>query len=568
MDKVEAEQLFQRAVDHQQSGRLDEAQADYERILHEYPGYSHVPHLLGAIMGQRGDWFLARRLIEYHLVKHPQDADALANLAWALFNLGLHDRVLERCEQALALDATHPRAWFTRGLALHQLRRFEEAVAAYDKALALRPDLAEAMNHRGRSLHVLERYAEAVASYDAAIALLPAFADAHNNRGSALTMLGRHEEAMASFQQALRLDPRFPEAYFNYGLGLQNAKRFDEALQAYEMALRLRPAYPEALLHRAHMLLRLNRTPHLALSSLDRALALRPDYFEALDGSASVLGQLDQYAEALATYDRVIALRPGVAEAHHNRGHALRELGRMEEAVEAYREAMRLGGNAHGGQFVLAAMGAGDAPPIAPQDFIVSLFDRYSSRFDDHLVNGLGYQAHEVLCKAILKLRPQGAFDIADLGCGTGLCAPLLAPLARSMTGVDLAPRMLDKARERGIYTSLVEDDVASFLRKSAAQSFDMLVSTDVFIYIGDLTEVFTGARHAIRPGGLFGFSIETSEKEDFELRASRRYAQSLAYIRRLAAHNGFEMQVEEPCTLRKEGGKDMAGHIIVLRAG
>jgi predicted TPR repeat methyltransferase len=567
MEKAEAEQLFQRAVDHQQAGRLDQAQPIYEEILANFPAFPHVPHLLGVIVGQRGDWHLARRLIESSLIVHAKDADALSNLAWALFHLGLQDKALARCDQAIELDANHSRAWFTRGLALHQLGRFEDAVAAYDRALQLRPDMAEALNHRGRSLHMLERYSEALQSYDKALALLPGFADAHNNRGSALTLLGRQEEAVASFEQALRQQPRFPEALFNLALGLQTAERLDEALTCYEMALQLKPDYPEALLYRAHVLQRLHKMPQVALASLDRALAMRPDYYEAINGRANILGQLEHYAEALENYDRSIAMRPGIHETHHNRGHALRELGRLDEAADAYREAMRLGGDARGGMFVLAALGQADAPPVAPKDFIVSLFDRYATGFDEHLVGTLQYQAHARLCEAILGQRPSGAFDIVDLGCGTGLCGPLLKPIARSMTGVDLAPRMLEAAARRGTYTALVEDDVAVFLQKSAPASFDIAVSTDVFIYIGDLREVFAGARKAIRPQGLFGFSIETSATEDFVLLHTRRYAQSLAYIDRLAGQHGFEVLSMEPSVLRKERGADTPGHVIVLRA-
>ena len=567
MEKAQAEQLFQRAVALQEAGKADQAQPLYEQILTSFPAYPHVPHLLGVIMGQHGDWYLARRLIESSLIVHPNDADALSNLGWALFNLGLFDKALARCEQAVSLNAGHARAWFTQGLALHQLGRYPDAVHAYGKALALRPDMVEALNHRGRSLHVLERYDDALQDYDKALTLLPGFADVHNNRGSALTMLGRHEEAMASFQQAVRLNPQFPEALFNLGLGLQTAERLEEALAHYEAALQLKPAYPEALLYRAHVLQRLHRVPQIAAASLDRALALRPDYFEAINGRANILGQLEQYAEALENYDRALAMRPDAHEAHHNRGHALRELGRLDEAAQAYREAMRWGGDARGGLFVLAALGEADTPPLAPKDFIVSLFDRYADGFDDHLVGILKYQAHEKLCQAVLKMRPTGSFDVLDLGCGTGLCGPLLKPIARTLTGVDLSPRMLQTAGRRGVYSALVEDDVAAFLHKSSPRSFDVLVSTDVFIYIGDLGEVFAGASSALRPGGLFGFSIETSETGDFVLRPTRRYAQSLAYIRRLAAEHGFEVATCEPTVLRKEHGADTEGAVVVLRA-
>ena len=37
--------------------------------------------------------------------------------------------------------------------------------------------------------------------------------------------------------------------------------------------------------------------------------------------------------------------------------------------------------------------------------------------------------------------------DVLDLGCGTGLCGPLLRPYARALAGVDLSPQMLERMR-------------------------------------------------------------------------------------------------------------------------
>ena len=36
--------------------------------------------------------------------------------------------------------------------------------------------------------------------------------------------------------------------------------------------------------------------------------------------------------------------------------------------------------------------------------------------------------------------------DVLDIGCGTGLCGPLVAPYARRLVGVDLSGRMLAQA--------------------------------------------------------------------------------------------------------------------------
>ncbi len=56
-----------------------------------------------------------------------------------------------------------------RGVTLHELKRFEEAVASYDRALMLRPDYVEALNNRGNTLKALTRFEEALASYDRAL---------------------------------------------------------------------------------------------------------------------------------------------------------------------------------------------------------------------------------------------------------------------------------------------------------------------------------------------------------------------------------------------------------------
>jgi predicted TPR repeat methyltransferase len=569
MNKTEADAAFAQAIEHQQAGQLAEAQVLYEQILAAHPTYLHVPHLLGVIVSQQGNWFLARRLIESALALQANDADALANLGWVLVNLGLHDKAIARCDQALALAPGHARAHLTRGMALRQAGRHEEAVAAFDQVLALHPAMVEAIHSRGQALHTLGRHTEALECFEWVLQNRPAYAEAWNNRGASLMLLDRAGDARASFEQALQCLPDYPEALFNLGSALQLERRYEEALALYDRALQLRPQYPEALMHRAFALQALRRAPHDCVASLDRALALRPGYFEALNGRANVLGQMGQYAEALENYDEALRMKPGFHEALLNRGHALREMGRLEDAAASYREAIRCGGDAQAGLFALAAMGQEAAPPVAPADYIVSLFDGYADKFDEHLVGKLKYQAHERLCSALLPLahaaHPEKC-DVLDLGCGTGLCAPLLAPVARSMTGVDLSPGMLDAARKRGLYTDLACQDVTQFLQ-GADSLFGLVVSTDVFIYIGDLDPVFAGVRRRMSAGGLFGFSIEASEGADFVLQATRRYAQSPAYIRRLAAAHGFEVLQLEPTAIRKEHGQDLPGFVAILKA-
>ena len=62
-----------------------------------------------------------------------------------------------------------PRRSTIAAITLHELKRYDEALASYDRALSLRPDYAEALNNRGNALQELKRLDEALASYDRAL---------------------------------------------------------------------------------------------------------------------------------------------------------------------------------------------------------------------------------------------------------------------------------------------------------------------------------------------------------------------------------------------------------------
>jgi predicted TPR repeat methyltransferase len=100
---------------------------------------------------------------------------------------------------------------------------------------------------------------------------------------------------------------------------------------------------------------------------------------------------------------------------------------------------------------------------------------------------------------------------------------------------------------------------------QTAAEQFDLVLAADLFIYIGDLTELFTAAKSILRGGALFAFSIEAAQ-ESYLLRRTRRYAQSLDYIRDLAKMNGFDVVEATPLDIRQGDDGPVAGHVIVLK--
>jgi predicted TPR repeat methyltransferase len=105
-----------------------------------------------------------------------------------------------------------------------------------------------------------------------------------------------------------------------------------------------------------------------------------------------------------------------------------------------------------------------------------------------------------------------------------------------------------------------------AFLETQTDQ-FDLTVSTDVFIYIGDLAGIFAGVRRALRSDGLFCFSVEAVDDGDFVLRPTLRYAHSLRYLSRLAGQNSFAVMTVEPHAVRREAQASIPGYNIVMRS-
>ena len=79
---------------------------------------------------------------------------------------------------------------------------------------------------------------------------------------------------------------------------------------------------------------------------------------------------------------------------------------------------------------------------------------------------------------AVDLLRNTPTLSIADLGCGTGLCGPLVRGIAGRLEGCDLSAGMLAKAERRHVYDGLHHRELVAYLQSYAA-TFDALVCAD-----------------------------------------------------------------------------------------
>jgi predicted TPR repeat methyltransferase len=267
-------------------------------------------------------------------------------------------------------------------------------------------------------------------------------------------------------------------------------------------------------------------------------------------------GQLDQAAEI---YQKALGIEDS-APAWLGLGQCHLERKDPQAALAAFRRAHALLPQSGAIRHMIDMLEGKRVPDRAPDDYVVWVFDGHAESFDAHLA-ALNYRGPQMVAGLVEGIwERDGSRAILDLGCGTGLNAPLFRPYAKRLDGVDLAPRMLQQSARRGGYDHLYKAEAHAFLRRPPCR-YDAVVATDVFIYIGQLDEIFSLSEQYLSENGELLFTIELAEgAQPVELRPSGRFRQTDAYIRALADRTGFVVVAAHDEALRIENDTAEAG--------
>ena len=324
--------------------------------------------------------------------------------------------------------------------------------------------------------------------------------------------------AAQGFERVLGLDGHHPQAHYELGNVRREQSRWTEAKQNYE----------------SHLLL----IQHHA---------------EAHNNHGVVTQMIGQYAEAIESFSRAAKLKPELLQPYLNLGRLLTKVGREDEAKAWYRKGQLHTPEVQVFEHLISAL-EGRHTERAPAAYIRQTFDEFAAHFDEQLLDRLEYRLPEAILSVSNELGKINSNDaqVLDLGCGTGLAGQALRPIAKRLVGVDLSPKMLERARARNCYDDLVEAEISEWMSGAVAGQFDIIVAADVFIYVGALDTIVAQAARLARCGAHFIFSCEVCHDADWRLQSSGRYAHSSSYIERLATEHGFAVSIQRQQAIRK----------------
>ena len=123
---------------------------------------------------------------------------------------------------------------------------------------------------------------------------------------------------------------------------------------------------------------------------------------------------------------------------------------------------------------------------------------------------------------------------------------------------------MLDVAKQKKVYDKLIQADIIEYLSNTKL-NFDYFIFADVFIYIGDLSEVFSLIKSQNENPGKLVFTIEHNEQDGYHLLKTGRYSHSTSYIESLCKEFNYQISYFSKIDLRKDKGVFIKGGIYVL---
>lgn len=426
-----------------------------------------------------------------------------------------------------------------QAIGFHTAGDLVRAEQIYRQVLAQDPVHPIALHYLGIFLHQNGQHEEGVQSIRLSCALQPDNPDWHNDLGNVLFALREFEEASEAYQASLEVQPDDHVVWNNLGSSQLQHGDSAAAIHSFEQALELAPEFGPALIHLGNI------------------------YEAAGDKMASSHYQC-----------RAFVLPPLEGKSKEMLGISFYFLGRLQEAADIYRAWMEEEPHNPIAAHMYAACSQIEVPGRASDRYIEKHFDRYAETFNANLVDRLAYRGPELIGQGLAGIGGIGGndqqFDALDLGCGTGLCAPIVAPHVRSLVGVDLSGKMLEQAQLRGGYDQLIKQEITEYMLTRQG-AFDLVLSADTLIYFGHLEQVFQAVAGALRPQGYFIFTVESVAQSElsvagYQLHPSGRYRHSDAYVRQMLSKAGMTALSMSEEVLREEIRQPVAGMVFVAR--
>ena len=398
------DKFFQKAIEVQKLGKLEDAESLYTRILQSHPRHPDTNYNMGELSASVGKLEEALSFFKVAIEANPSRIEFWLSYIEALIQLGriveaknvldqikgkgASSEAFDQLEQRLngqneayviadpyaeAQNQTIPNILDT--LKLDQALRLakkkikegfeEEAKGIYQAILAKYPKNKKAIEGikilvggavskvtkgqeptQDQQQQLIKQYKQgqhqqALENAKKLLLIFPSSATLYSICGAANAALGQHDAAIISYKNALKIKPDFADAYYNMGNILKDTGNLESAINNYKKALKIQPDYSAAYNNMGNALQDRGDLQG-AIFCYKKFVAIQPNSAEAYLNLAIAQDGIDNPVAAIHNYKKALKIRPDYTEAYINIGAIMQSQGDPESALDSYKEALKI----------------------------------------------------------------------------------------------------------------------------------------------------------------------------------------------------------------------------------
>ena len=397
-----------------------------------------------------------------------------------------------------------------------------------------------------------------------ALRVTPENAKAWHLCGIAHAQRGSMDSAVECFENAVKHAPSNANFHYNLGLAYRSTDQLDHAISSYRDAIALDSKLIEARNNLGNALM--DQGENREAIQCFRDLIEETPSSDAHYNLANLLQDTGNFDESIEHYKLALELDPESSSARENLGRALTDAGRVEDATQVWQDWLACDPHNAVARHLLASTSGENVPVRCDDECVRQTFNESFARTFDSQLARLEYRAPELIGDALKSIGHHDSdLEVLDAGCGTGLCGPIIRPLASKLVGVDLSEDMLIEARKRNTYDETIAREITEYMEANP-RSFDLIVSSDTLCYFGDLDRVLGAAFGCLRESGVFAFTVELCDDdaiEQYKIHPSGRYRHLQGYVTESLERIGFCVSAPTQATLRMEQGLPVEGLVF-----
>ena len=230
-------------------------------------------------------------------------------------------------------------AYYGKGLALFWDGKLKESVTVLEKAVKLKPDFVAAWQNLALSYRGW-RPKKALVALNKAIQLQQENPNLYNEKSAILTNLRRYAEAEIAINKAICIAPR-SIFYSNRGVMYTHRKKWELALSDYSKAIQINPKDAVVYYNRG-IVYADQKKWDLAIADYNKAIQINPKYVKTYINRGSLYYKRKKGDLAIADYSKAIQINPNIVIVYINRGSLYYKQKKWDLAIADYSKVIQI----------------------------------------------------------------------------------------------------------------------------------------------------------------------------------------------------------------------------------